>query len=154
MKHLQPDTLIQNPQGRPVVSSVDIDGDAQRAWALVGNFGGFNAFIPALSHIEMIGEGIGGLRKKHFKDGHLVVEQLNSRDEQAMCMTWTTIYNTLGIGNLWAGMTVEALEEGRCRATWRIIAQPAQPDRESAAFETFVQAFADSAMENVRLMLR
>lgn len=154
MKHLQPDTLIHNPEGRPVVSSVDVTSDAGPVWALVGNFGGFDAFIPALSHIEMIGEGIGGLRKKHFKDNNLVIEQLNSRDEQAMCMTWTTIYNTLGIANLWAGMTVETLDNGLCRATWQIIAQPAQAEADRVAFDDFVQAFADSAMENVRLMFR
>ena len=70
-------------------------------------------FIPALSHIEMTGEGVSSLRKKFFKDGNVVVEQLNSRDEQARSMTWTTIYNTLGVANLWAAMNVESLGAGK-----------------------------------------
>lgn len=150
MKTLQPDTLIQNPQGCHVVSSVDVPAGPESVWALVGNFAGFDQFIPALSHIEMTGEGVSCLRKKFFKDGNLVVEQLNSRDDQARHMTWTTIYNTLGVRNLWAAMAVEALGEDLSRATWTIIAEPAQGSAEALpGFRDFVQGFADDAMGNV-----
>ncbi|MCS3415996.1 carbon monoxide dehydrogenase subunit G [Pseudomonas sp. BIGb0450] len=147
---MKPDTLIRNPCARPVVSSVVIAGDAARVWTVVGNFAGFDRFIPALSHIEMTGAGAGSLRKKFFHDGNLVVEQLNSRDEQAMQMTWTTIYNTLGVARLWAGMRVEAVGERSSRVTWTIIAEPVEHGVEG--FDAFVQAFADSALENVRQM--
>ncbi|MBZ9783655.1 SRPBCC family protein [Pseudomonas sp. REP124] len=148
MINLKPDTLIKNPQGCHVVSSVEVAADAAQVWAVVGNFAGFERFIPALSHIEMTGDGVSSLRKKFFKDGNLVVEQLNSRDDTAMCMTWTTIYNTLGVANLWAAMRVEPLSSGICIATWSIIAEPAQGDAEGG-FKEFVQGFADDAMGNV-----
>jgi hypothetical protein len=150
MKTLQPDTLIKNPQGCHVVSSVEVPADAKKVWAVVGNFAGFDQFIPALSHIEMTGEGVSSLRKKFFKDGNLVVEQLNSRDDQALNMTWTTIYNTLGVANLWAAMSVEPLGTGKSRATWTIIAEPAQGGAEALpGFTDFVQGFADDSMNNV-----
>ena len=150
MKTLQPDTLIKNPHGCHVISSVDVPADAAKVWAVVGNFAGFDQFIPALSHIEMTGEGVSSLRKKFFKDGNLVVEQLNSRDDQALNMTWTTIYNTLGVANLWAAMSVESLGTGKSRATWTIIAEPAQGGAEALpGFKDFVQGFADDAMGNV-----
>ncbi|WP_237887059.1 SRPBCC family protein [Pseudomonas sp. PGPR40] len=150
MKTLQPDTLIKNPHGCHVVSSVEVPADATQVWAVVGNFAGFDRFIPALSHIEMTGEGVSSLRKKFFKDGNLVVEQLNSRDDQALNMTWTTIYNTLGVANLWAAMSVESLGAGKSRATWTIIAEPAQGGAEALpGFKDFVQGFADDAMGNV-----
>ena len=150
MKTLQPDTLIQNPHGCHVVSSVDVPADAAKVWEVVGNFAGFDAFIPALSHIEMTGEGVSSLRKKVFNDGNVVVEQLNSRDDQALSMTWTTIYNTLGVANLWAAMNVEPLGAGKSRATWTIIAQPATDDAAALpGFKDFVQGFADDAMNNV-----
>ena len=150
MNTLQPDTLIKNPHGCHVVSSVEVPADAAQAWAVVGNFAGFDQFIPALSHIEMTGEGVSSLRKKFFKDGNLVVEQLNSRDDQALNMTWTTIYNTLGVANLWAAMSVESLGTGKSRATWTIIAEPAQGGAEALpGFKDFVQGFADDAMGNV-----
>jgi hypothetical protein len=150
MSTLQPDTLIKNPHGCHVVSSVEVSADAAQVWAVVGNFAGFDRFIPALSHIETIGEGVSSLRKKCFKDGNLVVEQLNSRDEYARSMTWTTIYNTLGVANLWAAMNVEALGTGKSRATWTIIAEPASGGEEALpGFKDFVQGFADDAMGNV-----
>jgi len=65
-------------------------------------------------------------------------------------MTWTTIYNTLGVGNLWAAMSVEPLGVGKSRATWTIIAEPAQGGVEALpGFKAFVQGFADDAMGNV-----
>ncbi|MHC8369587.1 SRPBCC family protein [Pseudomonas sp. MDT1-85] len=150
MNTLQPDTLIKNPHGCHVVSSVEVPIDAAQVWAVVGNFAGFDQFIPALSHIEMTGEGVSSLRKKFFKDGNLVVEQLNSRDDQTLNMTWTTIYNTLGVANLWAAMNVESLGAGKSRATWTIIAEPAQGGAEALpGFKNFVQGFADDAMGNV-----
>ncbi len=151
MKPLQPDTLIRNPQGTPIVASVVVACEAARLWALVGDFAGFDAFIPALSHIEMTGTGIGALRTKYFHDGHCAVEQLNSRDDDAMYMTWTTLYNTLGVARLWAAMRVEALGSGSSKATWTLIGEPA--DAAQAGFEEFIQHFADSALGNVGSVL-
>lgn len=150
--NLKPDTLISNPVGNPVVSTVSIPGDAQAVWAVVGDFGGFATFIPALASIEVIGTGPGAVRHKKFKEGGLVViEQLNSRDDYALSMTWTTIYNNLGIRNLWASMTVALTGEHSCDATWTIIAEPAQGNPASPEeFRNFLQSFADDAMSNVK----
>lgn len=151
MKPLQPDTLIRNPIGTPIVACVVVPCEARRLWDLVGRFEGFDAFIPSLSHIEMTGVGIGALRTKFFHDGHRVVEQLNCRDESAMYMTWTTLYNTLGIGRLWAAMSVQALGTTCSKATWTLVGE-AQATTQ-AEFEQFAQAFIESALENVRQML-
>lgn len=129
MKSLQPDTLIRNPNGLPIVASVVVNCHATRLWNMVGQFAGFDVFIPDLTHIEMTGTGVGALRKKFFRDGNCVVEQLNSRDEQAMHMTWTTLYNTLGVARLWAAIRVQALEAECSRVTWTIIAEPTEIGR-------------------------
>jgi len=150
MKTLQPDTLIHNPHGCLVVSSVTIAADAASVWKVVGDFAGFPAFIPALSHIEMTGDGVRSVRKKFFHDGNIVIEQLNSRDDQAFTMTWSLIYDTLGIGNLWAAMSVEPQPANQARATWTIRAEPAEGGAELPAFQAFLQGFADDALSNVR----
>ncbi|WP_232919568.1 SRPBCC family protein, partial [Pseudomonas syringae] len=110
--NLKPDTLIKNPVVCQVVSAVDVSGDATSVWAVVGNFGGFQAFIPALESIEVTGEGPGSVRNKLFKDGNVAIEQLNSRDDQALYMTWSLIHTSLPVSNLWAAMTVEASGDG------------------------------------------
>ncbi|KJK17278.1 SRPBCC family protein [Pseudomonas sp. 2(2015)] len=154
MQALQPDTLIHNPEGCHVVASVEIANDAASVWNIVGNFAGFPVFIPALAYIEMTGSGVRSVRKKLFKDGNVVIEQLNSRDDQTMCMTWSLIYTSLNIGNLWAAMQVEALDERRARATWTIQAEPWQGGSEALpGFQAFLQGFADEAMNNVKNLL-
>jgi hypothetical protein len=144
MNILHPDTLIKNPAGCEVAASITLPAKAREVWQVVGDFAGFHHFIPAIERIEMTGEGVGSLRKKFFKEGgHIVVEQLNSRDDQAMTMTWTTLYNTLDIGNLWASMKVVTLpNDSGCTATWTIHAEPAE-------LAGFLQAFAEGAMDNV-----
>ncbi|PRA30152.1 SRPBCC family protein [Pseudomonas poae] len=151
MNPLRPDTLIRNPNGKPIEACVMVDCSATRLWDMVGQFAHFDVFIPALAHIEMTGTGVGALRTKFFRDGHCVVEQLNSRDEQAMHMTWTMIYNTLGLARLWAAISVEALGEHCSKVTWTLIAEPRDTAQEG--FESFVQGFANSALENVRRLL-
>lgn len=151
MNLLQPDTLIQNPTGRPIVASVVVDCQACRLWDMVGEFSRFDVFITDLTHIEMTGTGVGALRTKFFRDGNRVVEQLNSRDEHGMHMTWTTIYNTLGVARLWAAINVEALGTRCSRVTWTIIAEPVEAAQKGV--EQFVQDFADSALDNVRRLL-
>lgn len=151
MKSLQPDTLIRNPNGAPIIATVAVNCSAARLWQLVGQFAAFDAFIPEISHTEMTGAGVGALRTKHFHDGHRVVEQLNSRDDHTMQMTWTTIYNSLGIARLWAAIRVEALDVECSRVTWTIIAEP--EDVTQVGFEQFVQGFANSALENARRLL-
>lgn len=150
MKTLQPDTLIKNPDSCHIVSSVDITADARSVWRVAGDFSGFAAFVPALSHTEMTGTGVGSLRKKFFDNGNLAVEQLNSWDDQAMSMTWSALYNTLGISNLWASMSVDSLSASMARATWTIIAEPCHSeDLAPEAFQSFIQNFADTAMLNL-----
>ncbi|WP_133752939.1 SRPBCC family protein [Pseudomonas sp. LP_7_YM] len=151
MQPLSPDTLIRNPAATPVVASVNVSAEASKVWKVVGNFGGFDKFIPALDSIQVIGDGVGSVRHKKFKEGGLeVVEQLNSRDDNGFSMTWTTLYNNLGVGNLWASMTVKATDENSSVATWTIIAEPAAGNPLSTDdFRAFLQGFAAGAMENV-----
>jgi len=151
LKDLHPDTLIRNPEGRRIVSAVEVPSNAQGVWNIVGNFAGFPVFIPALDSCEMTGSGVRSVRRKLFKDGNVVIEQLNSRDDQALYMTWSLIHTTLPIGNLWASMTVTTQDDDHCIATWSIIGEPSTAWTESVeAFEAFLQGFADDAMNNVR----
>ncbi|QUW67781.1 SRPBCC family protein [Pseudomonas synxantha] len=149
----QPDTLVRNPLGNPVVARVTVNGDARSVWSIVGDFAGFAKFIPALSHIEMTGEGVRSVRKKLFKDGNVVIEQLNTRDDQAMTMTWSLIYTSLNIGNLWALMEVAPQGPDQSLATWTIIGQPCTGGEvDMPAFEAFLQGFADDAMKNLQAL--
>lgn len=148
---LQPDTRIHNASACRVVSSVPIAAAAERVWAVAGDFGGFQAFVPGLESTEVTGQGPGSVRHKRFKDGNVAIEQLNSRDDQARYITWSLIHTSLPVSNLWASMTVEAVDAQASVVTWTIVADPlAGAEQDLAGFEAFLQGFADTSMNNVR----
>jgi hypothetical protein len=154
MQNFEPDTLVRNPVGNPIVASITVNADARSVWNIVGDFAGFDKFIPALSHIEMTGTGVRSVRKKLFKDGNVVIEQLNTHDDERMTMTWSLIYTSLNIGNLWAVMEVVSQGINQSVASWTIIGQPYTGNKEEIpAFEAFLQGFADDAMNNVKALL-
>ena len=146
----QRSTLIAVPNTKTVSTSVVINTAPANAWAIVGNFGGFDKFIDALTHIEMTGEGVRSVRKKFFEDGNIVLEQLNSRDEEAMLMTWSLIYTSLDIGNLWSSMRVEKISDHSCRVTWDIAGEPYSKDTPQGDFEDFLAGFASAALASVK----
>jgi Polyketide cyclase / dehydrase and lipid transport len=155
MTDLQPDTRIHNPVGVKVVATVDVPVNAKTAWALVGNFGGFQHFIDGLESTVVTGHGQGSVRHKTFKDGNFAIEQLNRYDADAKIMTWTLIHTSLPVGNLWAAMEVSPMTECSSRATWTIQAEPATtgPLQSLEAFQGFLQGFADSAMAKAKVVL-
>ncbi|MGF6243653.1 hypothetical protein P3T42_005418 [Paraburkholderia sp. GAS38] len=148
---LHPATLIYAPATPILTGRAELDVSARAAWRVVGDFAGFAQFITGLERTEMTGSGVRSLRKKLFADGSIVVEQLNTHDDAAMVMTWSLIYTTFDIGNLWASMRAEPRGENACTVTWDIAGEPwaggtgSQPE-----FEAFVTGFLDMAMTNLR----
>jgi hypothetical protein len=147
---LKPATLIHVPSAPVNSRCVEIPVPARTAWKVVGDFGGFTRFITGLSRIEMTGEGVRSVRKKYFADGNVVIEQLNSHNDDDMVMTWSLIYTTFNIGNLWAAMHVDPINEGACRVTWDIIGEPWEGNCYSRpAFDEFINGFLEMAMTNL-----
>jgi hypothetical protein len=146
-----PDTLVHNPSTRVISGSTELKVPARHAWEVVGDFSGYAKFISGLERTEMTGSGVRSVRKKFFADGNIVLEQLNSRDDKAMVMTWSLLYTTFNIGNLWASMRVEAAGEDRCTVIWDIAGEPwTAEDGGQPGFETFVEGFIEMAMGNLR----
>lgn len=143
-------TLVAVPTTKTISASVEINTPAANAWEIVGNFAGFHKFVDGLTRIEMTGDGVRSVRKKFFADGHVVLEQLNSIDKNAMVMTWSLIYTTLDINNLWASMRVEKLSENSCRATWDVAGEPYSAETKQEDFDNFLAGFAQAAMDNVK----
>lgn len=150
---LQPDTLIRNLDTRLHEGIADLDAPARKVWAVVGRFDGYNRFVTGLERIEMTGTatGLRSLRNKFFTGGDLVVEQLNSRNDDAMTMTWTLIYTTFDIGNMWASMEVIPRGDNACTAIYRIVGEARSGDpKDQPAFDAFAEGFLEMAMGNLR----
>jgi hypothetical protein len=149
----QLDSLIRLPEGRLLRGSAELNAPARDVWRLVGNFAGFPAFIPPMAWIEMTGTGVRSIRKKFFKDGNIVMEQLNSHDNERMRMTWSLLYSTFNIGNLWSEMRVEPVASSRCNVVWEIVGEPWEGGAAAVPeFEKFIEGYLDMAMSNIKAM--
>ena len=49
----QPDTLVRNPLGNPVVARVSVNGDARSVWNVVGDFAGFAHWAAAQHQLTL-----------------------------------------------------------------------------------------------------
>jgi len=143
-------TLISIPKTNTISTPVTIKGSPAEVWSIVGDFSGFHKFVDGLERIEMTGEGMRSVRKKLFADGHVVIEQLNSRDDENMVMDWSLIYTNLDIGNLWSSMRVNPIDAEHCEAIWDIAGEPWEKETQLADFEEFVAGFAQGALNNVK----
>ena len=146
-------TLIKVPSTKTVSTSLNIAAPAKNAWDIVGKFSNFHNFIDGLSNTEMVGEGVRSVRKKLFQDGNVVIEQLNEIDQKNMSMSWSLIYTSLDINNLWSSMRVELINEGECKVIWDIAGEPYSPDTKLPDFEAFLSSFALGALTNVKSIL-
>lgn len=143
-------TLINVPETNTISTHVTIKASAAEVWSIVGDFSGFHRFVDGLERIEMTGEGARSIRKKLFEDGHVVIEQLNHRDEQSMLMDWSLIYTNMDIGNLWSSMRVNQIDHNYCEAIWDIAGEPYNSETNQADFESFVEGFARSCLNNAK----
>lgn len=143
-------TLINVPKTNTISTPVTIKASAAEVWSIVGDFSGFHKFVDGLERIEMTGEGARSVRKKLFEDGHVVIEQLNHRDDQSMLMDWSLIYTNMDIGNLWSSMRVNQIDNDHCEAIWDIAGEPYNNETKQADFESFVEGFARSCLNNVK----
>lgn len=141
------DGLVQRPEGRLQSGRVHLDAPAAAAWEIVGDFAGFSQFITGLERTEMTGSGVRSVRKKFFGDGNLVLEQLNTHDAGAMVMTWSLLFTTFNIANLWARMSVQPRGARQCEVLWEIAGDPVTGSR--ADFEAFIDGFLAMAMGNL-----
>jgi hypothetical protein len=79
-----PNTAVQS-----VSDSVDLKAGPDDVWAVVGEFGGH--WHPLIASIEIIGEGIGELRKIEVVDGKEIVERLEAMDDAGRSYTYGQI---------------------------------------------------------------
>ncbi len=152
-KKLLPDTLVTLPKGEMITGRAVLNSPAKLVWGTVGNFAGFATFISGLVYTEMIGTGVRSVRKKIFNDGNIVLEQLNSHSNEKMLMTWSLLYTTFNIGNLWASMRVLPITDNSCEVIWDIIADPWEGgDAAVPEFTNFLKGFLAMAISNLETM--
>jgi hypothetical protein len=102
-----------NTELQTVVESVDVSAPVDQVWALIGAFG--STWHPLIAKIELIGAGIGQLRKIETIDGKQIIERLDAIDNSQTSYRYTMISGVpatdytgmLGVTAKGAGSSVE-----------------------------------------------
>jgi hypothetical protein len=78
-----------NTELQTVVQTVDLSAPPAQVWALIGGFGG--TWHPLIAKIQLIGTGIGQLRRIETIDGKQIIERLDAVDDSQMSYRYTNI---------------------------------------------------------------
>lgn len=91
---------------------------AEKVWNVLEDFGNMGWLNMADISIEVIGEGIGMVRRVSL-NGQYIDERLESMDKQAGLLTYSIQECELfPFKNYLAQMTVEKINEFECKMTW------------------------------------
>ena len=91
---------------------------AEKVWSVLEDFGNMGWLNMADISIEVIGEGIGMVRRVSL-NGQYIDERLESMDKQAGLLTYSIEECELfPFKNYLAQMTVEKINEFECKMTW------------------------------------
>lgn len=105
-----------------VETSREYDHDADRVWAITGDFGGLKAWLPGITACRVEGEGVGNaVRIVDVFDGSVTRERLAALDAAARRYSYDLL-EAKGIdasAQYHATFTVTPLGAGRCRIDWQ-----------------------------------
>jgi carbon monoxide dehydrogenase subunit G len=111
----------------------DLDFPAATVWALLEDFGDIN-WAPGIDKIEVIGEGIGMIRRLHLAGMEPIDEQLESMDASNMSFGYTIPRGIpMPVTDYSANAKVTAIDDGRCHVDWYGRATPQGASDEEAA---------------------
>ena len=113
-----------------VTRNFDLNADA--VWGLLADFGNMS-WAPGIEKIELIGEGIGMIRRLYMPDMAPIDEQLVERDHDNRTYAYTIPRGLpMPMTDYSARVVVSELEEGHCSVHFRGRATPEGLDQEEA----------------------
>lgn len=118
-------------------------------WAKVGDFNGLNTWHPAIAKSEIVSGAnneTGAHRKLTLGDGAVIVEELASRDDAGMSITYTIVEGPLPVVDYRSTLSVAAEGEGS-KLTWSGSFKPAagvEPAKASEIIGGVYQAGLDN----------
>lgn len=104
--------------------SREVDVPAALVWPILENFGDIS-WAPGIEKVDVIGEGIGMIRRIYMPNMEPIDEQLMAMDGAAMSLSYEIPRGLpMPMSNYSASGQVVDLGEGRCRLNWVGRCQP------------------------------
>ena len=97
---------------------------AEKLWGILGDFGNMS-WAPGIEKTEVIGDGIGMIRRIHMPNMEPIDEVLESIDPDAMRFSYTIPRGLpMPIKNYRAEVQLTALPDGKTRIHWACTGNP------------------------------
>jgi mxaD protein len=100
-----------------VTETIDVNASPDKAWALVGDFGGLVGWFPAVTKSTVEGSGVGALRHLTMPDGNQLTERQQARDEAGRYYEYAVIAGALPCTDYRSRLAVSPAGGG-ARITW------------------------------------
>lgn len=121
-----------------IIVTRDFKVAAEHVWSVLEDFGNMSWLNMADISIQVIGEGIGMVRRVSL-NGQYIDERLESMDKEAKLLTYSIEECELfPFKNYLAQMTVEKINELECKMTWMSdFEEGDMPEEEAESMMTF-----------------
>ncbi|MBL8505092.1 MAG: SRPBCC family protein [Methylobacillus glycogenes] len=117
-------TVAQGKTSLQVSKTITINADAQKVWALAGDFGGMQNWHPAIASTQLESRPAANgrtetVRVLTLKDGGTITENLISLDQNKMRIQYAIITSVLPISDYSSTITVKKLAQGKTEVHWQ-----------------------------------
>ena len=104
--------------------SATINASADAIWKDISDFQGVDRYLAMITSSKMEGSGVGALRTL-TADAGVIVERLESLDEQSKTLSYSFVDSPIPISGYLATMQVRDTGDGQCEVTWSSVFEPA-----------------------------
>lgn len=101
-----------------VVVTRQVDRDADRMWALLGDFANLDAIAPPVAKCACESNAVGAVRTLTLHDGSKVVEELEEQDDARRRQRYVMLEGPLPLQNYAGTIQVDPAGPGACTVTW------------------------------------
>lgn len=148
-----------------VSKTIIINADAQKVWALAGDFSGMQNWHPAVASTKLETRPLANgkeetVRLLTLKDGGTIVENLISVDQAKMRIKYAIIESVLPISDYSATITVKALPQNKTEVHWQGHfnrayqgTAPIPADKDDATARKVVTQVYETGLANLKQML-
>lgn len=98
--------------------SETINSSANNVWKLVGDFGGLDTFVEAITKCTTEIQNADTVRTLTLQDGAEVKEKLEHLDNKKMILEYSILESPMPIKNYKGKMEVNALSDSKSEFTW------------------------------------
>ena len=124
--------MITVASATEVSNKIAVKASADKAWSVIGDFCGIQAWHPAIASCEMSKKGDTTFRTLTTRDGARIFEQQLSWDDRAHSYSYSIIESPLPVANYKATMKVDGAGGGNAEIIWIAIFEPKGASEEDA----------------------